>query len=189
MNLYRCEIKLGREMTVVKKQTSDLLKTQGIDLAKNAPGNLTKNLSGKLNTKMNLSKGKTLSQNKGALKSLQQTLQEAGKMPPAKPQILSFEKILERENNQNPYQNSLLYMALAMAKTNTVEQKSLLLESMEFLKKAKSGEETLANLTLDNAVYIRAARYYHEYFSKTPDKIHPMSLLAKPIYIKKTPVP
>jgi hypothetical protein len=58
-------------------------------------------------------------------------------MPPSKPQILSYEKILERENNQNPYQNALLYMALAMAKTNNVEQKSLLLEAVEFLKKAR----------------------------------------------------
>ncbi len=60
---------------------------------------------------------------------------------------------------------------------------------MEFLKKAKTGEETLGNMALDNAVYIRAARYYHEYFNKSPDQVHPMSLLAKPIYIKKTPVP
>ena len=27
MNLYRCEIKLGKEMNVVKRQTQDLLKT------------------------------------------------------------------------------------------------------------------------------------------------------------------
>ena len=99
MNLYRCEIKLGKELNVVKRQTQELLKTQGIDLAKNAPGNMTKNLSGKLTQKMNLAKSKTLASNKGALKNLQQTLQEAGKMPPAKPQILSYEKILERENN------------------------------------------------------------------------------------------
>jgi hypothetical protein len=32
-------------------------------------------------------------------------------------------------------------MALAMAKGNTVEQKSLLLESLEFLKRAGQGEE------------------------------------------------
>lgn len=64
---------------------------------------MAKNLSGKLTQKMSLSKSKTLARNKGALKDLQQTLQEAGKMPPSKPQILSYEKILERENNQNPY--------------------------------------------------------------------------------------
>lgn len=116
-------------------------------------------------------------------------MQEAGKLPPAKPQILSYEKILERENNQNPYQNALLYMALAMAKSNNVEQKSLLLESLEFLKKARQGEDTLSNLALDNAVYIRAARHYHEYFKRSPDQVHPLSLLAKPQYIKKTPVP
>ena len=138
---------------------------------------------------MSLAKSKTLSQNKGALKNLQQTLQEAGKLPPSKPQILSYEKILERENNQNPYQNALLYMALAMAKANNVEQKSLLLESFEFLKKARQGEETLSNLALDNAVYIKAARFYHEYFGRSPDQVHPFSLLARPQYIRKTPVP
>ena len=45
VNLYRCEIKLGREMAVVKTQTNKMLVSQGIDLTKNAPGNLTKNLS------------------------------------------------------------------------------------------------------------------------------------------------
>jgi len=189
VNLYRCEIKLGKEMSVVKRQTQDLLKTQGIDLAKNAPGNLTKNLSGSLSKKMNIAKGKTLAQNKGALKNLQQTLQEAGKLPPSKPQILSYEKILEKENNQNPYQNALLYMALAMAKSNNVEQKSLLLESFEFLKRARQGEDTQTNLALDNAVYIRAARHYHDYFGRSADQMHPFGLLAKAQYIKKTPVP
>ena len=85
LNLYRCEVKLGREMTVVKKQTADLLKSSGIDLQKNAPGNLTKNLASDLNKKMNISKGKTLATNKAALTNLKQTLQEAGKLPPQKP--------------------------------------------------------------------------------------------------------
>ena len=69
---------------------------------------------------------------------------------------------------------------MAMAKSNNVEQKSLLLESLEFLKKARQGEDTLSNLALDNAVYIRAARHYHEYFERSPDQVHPLSLLAKP---------
>lgn len=80
-------------------------------------------------------------------------------------------------------------MALAMAKTNAVEQKSLLLESFEFLKKAQQGEDTLAGLALDNSVYLRAARHYHEPFQRSPDQVHPFNLLAKPQYIKKTPVP
>lgn len=138
---------------------------------------------------MSISKGKTLALNKGALKNLQQTLQEAGKLPPQKPQILSYEKILERENNQNPYQNALLYMALAVAKTNSVEQKSLLLEAFEFVHKARQNEETQSNLALDNAVYLRAARHYHDYFDRTADQVHPFALLAKPQYIKRTTVP
>jgi hypothetical protein len=38
-------VKLGKEMNVVKQQTSKMLTTQGIDLKKHAPGNLTKNIS------------------------------------------------------------------------------------------------------------------------------------------------
>lgn len=51
--LYRCEVKLGKEMTVVKNQTNSMLTQRGMDLAKNAPGNMTKNLSGSLSKKMN----------------------------------------------------------------------------------------------------------------------------------------
>ena len=153
MCLYRCEVKLGKEMNVVKNQTNSMLTTQGIDLAKHAPGNLTKNLAGSLATKMNMKQtSKTLAGSKNALKELQHTLQEAGKLPPAKPQVLPYEKILERENNRNPYQNALLYMSLAVAKSNAVAQKSLLLESLEYIKKAKASEEALTAVTLENAV-------------------------------------
>jgi hypothetical protein len=44
-----------------------------------------------------------LAGNKAALRELQQTLQEAGKLPPEKPQPMPYERILEKENNQNPY--------------------------------------------------------------------------------------
>jgi len=70
-------------------------------------------------------------------------------------------------------------MALAMAKSNNVEQKSLLLESCEFLKRARASEEAQAGLALDNAVYIRAARHYHEYFGRSADQVPPFDLLAK----------
>lgn len=69
--LYRCEIKLGKEMAVVKTQTSKLLVTQGIDLSKHAPGNLTKNLSTSLQQKMNQTKtNKTLAKAKQDLSTL-----------------------------------------------------------------------------------------------------------------------
>ena len=39
---------------------------------------------------------------------------------------------------------ALLHMQLAVAKTNVVEQKSLILEAIEDLKKAKASEDKLA---------------------------------------------
>ena len=70
-NLYRCEIKLGKEMSKIKNQTKELLISQGIDLEENAPGNLTKKLSKPLTKKMSQSKSKTITENKSALKNLQ----------------------------------------------------------------------------------------------------------------------
>ena len=55
-------------------------------------------------------------------------------------------------------------MSLAVAKSNAVSQKSLLLASLEFIKKAKEAEDTLAAITLENAVQISAARFFHPYF-------------------------
>ena len=60
-------------------------------------------------------------------------------------------------------------MQLAIAKTNQIEQKSLLLESFEYIKKAKADDDKLTNLALDNAVFIKAARLFHDYFKKSPD--------------------
>jgi hypothetical protein len=93
-------------------------------------------LSQSQSKKTQISKGKNLTQSKSALKSIPLTPQEAAKLPPPKPQVLSYEKILERENNMNPYQNALLYMVMASTKGSNIEQKSLLLEALEFLNKA-----------------------------------------------------
>lgn len=169
VNLYRCEIKLGKEMGMIKSQTNKQLQSSGVDLTKHAPGNLSKNLATSLNQKMNQSKNKTLAQSKADLQDLKQTLQEAGKLPPPRPNIQATEKILEKENNQNPYQNALLYMCLAMSKSNIVEQKSLLLESVESLKRAKQSEDILSNLALENTVHIKASAYFHTYYQSSSD--------------------
>ena len=71
-------------------------------------------------------------------------------------------------------------MCLAVSKTNIVEQKSLLLEALENLKKAKSTEDILANLAIENAVHIKAATYFYDYFGKSPNQVHPFNLMAKP---------
>lgn len=44
-------------------------------------------------------------------------------------------------------------------------------------------------MTLENAVQVSASRFFHPYFARSPDQMHPFNLLANPLYIKKTPVP
>lgn len=69
--LYRCEVKLGKEMAVIKTQTGDMLTAGKLDLQKNAPGNMTKNLAGSLSKKMNQPKSsKSLATSKKSLKDL-----------------------------------------------------------------------------------------------------------------------
>ena len=80
------------------------------------------------------------------------------------PQQISYEKILEAENNMNPYQQALLYMSLAVSKSNAVSQKSLLLESLEYIKKARESEESMSGMALESAVQLSASRLFHSYF-------------------------
>jgi hypothetical protein len=47
----------------------------------------------------------------------------------------------------------------------------------------------MTTLALDSAVQITASRFFHSYFGRTPNDVHPYSLLQKAIYIKKTTVP
>ena len=56
-------------------------------------------------------------------------------------------------------------MSLAVAKGNAVAQKSLLLEALEYLKKAKAAEENMTALALENAVQISAVRKFNSYTS------------------------
>jgi hypothetical protein len=47
----------------------------------------------------------------------------------------------------------------------------------------------MSQIALENSVAISASRRFHSYFGNSPDKVHPYRLLAKAIYIKKTPTP
>jgi len=80
-------------------------------------------------------------------------------------------------------------MSLAVAKSNPVSQKSLLLEAYEYIKKARKIEETMSALLLENSIYVSASRYFHSYFKKSPNQVYPFSLQAENVYIKRTPVP
>lgn len=80
-------------------------------------------------------------------------------------------------------------MSLAVAKSNTVAQKSLLLEAYEYIKKARQIEESMAVQLLENSIYISASRNFHSYHKKSPNHVYPFNLMNDQVYIKRTPVP
>jgi hypothetical protein len=59
-----------------------------------------------------------------------------------------------------------------------VEQKSLLLEAMELLKKAKGQEDSMSSLAVENSIYLKAAQHYHQYYQRSADTVHPFHLMA-----------
>jgi hypothetical protein len=77
-------------------------------------------------------------------------------------------------------------MSLAVAKSNPVSQKSLLLEAYEYIKKARAIEENMSTLLLENSIYVSASRFFHQYFKKSPNQVYPFSLMADNVYIKRT---
>jgi len=82
-------------------------------------------------------------------------------------------------------------MQVAVSKHNKVEQRSLLLESFEFLKKASEDEEKLRKIIIDNSASIKIAEHlmnYEERGEKILSK-QPLSLMDKQRYLKKTVVP
>ena len=95
------------------------------------------------------------------------------------------------ENSHNVYQSAIFSMQVASSKGNKVEQKSLLLESLDFLKKASEDEEKLKKIVIDNSAAVKIAEHLMNY-EERGDHVYekqPLSLMDKQRYLKKTVVP
>ena len=135
VNLYRCELKLDQ---FTAQEQNDTKKS-----FKGLKPSATKGLSTGIIAKLALGKGKTVSKIRKDTQQLQETLQSAGKLPPKKPTPNFTEKLLISENGKNPYQQSLLFMQMALFKINPQEQKSLLKDSMKYIEEAEDMEKSM----------------------------------------------
>ena len=95
------------------------------------------------------------------------------------------------ESGHNVYQNALFSMLVASSKENVVEQKSLLLESFEYIKKTSEDEDKLKRIILENAAAIKIANHLMNFDEKGPNVLQksPLNLMDKTIDLKKTNVP
>ena len=82
-------------------------------------------------------------------------------------------------------------MLVASSKENVVEQKSLLLESFEYIKKTSEDEDKLKRIILENAAAIKIANHLMNFDEKGPNVLQksPLNLMDKTIDLKKTNVP
>jgi len=71
------------------------------------------------------------------------------------PQIFDYEKMILLENFRNPYQNALFSMMIAQAKTEKGDQRSLLLESLNYIGKAKKSEEDIESRIVENSALFK----------------------------------
>ena len=121
-------------MNVIRNQTTKLMTHQGLTVTTrpNPTGatGTVKGLSKGMLQKATIDKGTTSRKVKQDFKNLESTLQEAGKLPPPKPQPMPFENLLLQENNRNCYLNAILHFQMAaVGKANIQEQKALLMQS------------------------------------------------------------
>ena len=95
------------------------------------------------------------------------------------------------EMSHNVYQNALFSMQVALSKSNVVEQKSLLLESLDYIKKSAEDEDKLKKIILENAAAIKIANHLLNLEEKGQDVLQkpPLNLMDKTRYLKKTTVP
>lgn len=82
-------------------------------------------------------------------------------------------------------------MQVAASKPNKVEQKSLLLESLDFLKKASEDEEKLRKIIIDNSAAIKIGEHLMNFEDRGEEvyQKEPLSLMDKQRYLKKTVEP
>ena len=78
-------------------------------------------------------------------------------------------------------------MLVASSKDNLVKQKSLLLESFEYIKKSSEDEDKLKRIILENAAAIKIANHLMNFDEKGPNVLQklPLNLMDKTIYLKQ----
>jgi hypothetical protein len=78
------------------------------------------------------------------------------------PQILDYEKMILLENFKNPYQNALFSMIMASSKTEQLDQRALLLESLNYLGKAKKTEDSIDEKIIENSSLFKPINFIHQ---------------------------
>lgn len=173
MNLYKCELELERRSNSERVATLKTYASQGIDINPHNSG-----ISASVFMKSKQGTGKSAKKVKGDVQSLQQTLQETGRLPPKKPQLSSIEKTLAAENSKNVYAQALLYMQMAKYKANPQEQKALLKDALGFIKQAEVQEEAMWRIAVENAEQVLAAQQWNHSTGDTHLDYYPFRLLA-----------
>jgi thermostable 8-oxoguanine DNA glycosylase len=84
---------MGQAFSEMSGQTTKLLKIQGMKRQNEE----AKNLSTTFKKKFTMKHTKSIAQARSEFKNLQQTLQEAGKLPPTRPQLTDYEKMVMLE--------------------------------------------------------------------------------------------
>lgn len=168
-------------------KTTKMLKIKGIK----PPNENTAGLSTSYKKRFTMKNTKSIAQASNDFKGLQNTLQEAGKIPVSRPPPTNFEKILMLENNHNVYYNALFSMQVAISKPNIVEQKSLLLESFEYLKKSTEDEEKLKKIIIENSASVKIVDHLMNNENRGEEKhlTPPFNVMSRTRYLRKTIVP
>lgn len=142
--------------------------------------------------KLDIIKGKTAVQVKNNMDFLKLSLQEAGKMEPDKPVYEKYEKEMILAIGKNLYLSSIFKLIMSIFRSGKQDQKYLLTECLETLKKAFNEENDRLRYFEENFLYIKAAEKIDKNKNLNHASFYPYNLLYKDIMIdncEKIPQP
>ncbi|EAR94374.2 hypothetical protein TTHERM_00049190 (macronuclear) [Tetrahymena thermophila SB210] len=200
INIFRCELKLGRQQFKVATQKSKdvkatrqenkyMTKSQAQRI-NNIPLNEDYgNLPDKDKLKATMIQGDTTKQVKSDYVELKTELQNAGQLEPPKPQMQSYEDNLINEQMANPYTLSLLYMMIASNKIKQPEQQYLLQKAFSYIKDAEQMESLHTDNCIKDSIYIFSTLLDNYQTNQNWSKYFPFDHLYKSLYIQKSNKP
>lgn len=78
---------------------------------------------------------------------------------------------------------------MAASKSNLQEQKALLIQALEEIKRARSMEDALLKGMSENAIYVDANYLFNIYKRSSASDVYPQKLMGVSRYVKRTTVP
>lgn len=185
INMVRCEIKLGDLSKTAKQHKADVIRSLGadeIDLIKKQQN--LEGIADNLIKKINLMREKGSTEIKKTVKQLDHNLRNNNTLGDNEIRYADYEKKLKSEANQNPYFKSVLYMVMAMDRTQIADHEKLLQTSFDSIRQCETIEERYMAEGVENTPELISTLFDSKLDRHGNMGVHPFSAMNKEEYLQ-----